>query len=489
MSYTVYPVQKYEVECTDYKVYLAGRELPLNTARVSKVPFNRRWPGHQRSVDQTELVSFLSMSASEPLDFEVELPESTKSAVVRPASLGIAPVLSADGKRVSFRLEKPAYFTLEPYGREKTLHFFVDEETVFLPESEHIIRFAPGIHDVGMLRLESNTTILIEAGAVVYGSIRADDADNIRIIGQGILDGSRNKETILFDVADSGNLADVGNAERTHTIHLAYCRHVLIDGITIRDPLMYNISSYGCDDYTVRGVKIIGSWRYNADGIDFHNDTNATVEHCFVRTFDDCICVKGAANDDLMHNGLPYDSARHIRVRDCVLFNDWGKCLEIGAGTRAKEICDVVFENCDIIHVSHPALDALDVHYADVHDVAYRNINIEMEEHVAEPRVQLADHECYRDGGHFGFCLFAAEVACHPEYSKGVDRRGRIHDITVENISVSGSYGPAVWISGYDEEHGCSDITLRNITWNGAKFADPGALKFRNGFHKNIVIE
>ena len=100
MSYTVYPVQKHETECADYKVYLDGQKLPLNTARVSKVPFNRRWPGHQRPVDQTELVSFLSMSATEPLDFEAELPQSTESVVIRPISLGIEPVLSADGKYV-----------------------------------------------------------------------------------------------------------------------------------------------------------------------------------------------------------------------------------------------------------------------------------------------------------------------------------------------------------------------------------------------------
>ena len=36
MSYTVYPVQKHETECADYKVYLDGQKLPLNTARVSE---------------------------------------------------------------------------------------------------------------------------------------------------------------------------------------------------------------------------------------------------------------------------------------------------------------------------------------------------------------------------------------------------------------------------------------------------------------------
>ena len=46
-----------------------GETVETNTARVSKIPFNRRWPGHQRSKDQTELISFVSCETDETLMF------------------------------------------------------------------------------------------------------------------------------------------------------------------------------------------------------------------------------------------------------------------------------------------------------------------------------------------------------------------------------------------------------------------------------------
>ena len=69
MSYKVYPVTKTELECSDYEVYVNGEKAELNVARVSAYPFNRRWPGHQRQIEQTELVNILSMESDE----EVEL--------------------------------------------------------------------------------------------------------------------------------------------------------------------------------------------------------------------------------------------------------------------------------------------------------------------------------------------------------------------------------------------------------------------------------
>ena len=65
MSYKIYPVTKTKENCTDYEVYVNGVKAELNTARVSAYPFNRRWPGHQRQIEQTELVNFLSMESDE----------------------------------------------------------------------------------------------------------------------------------------------------------------------------------------------------------------------------------------------------------------------------------------------------------------------------------------------------------------------------------------------------------------------------------------
>ena len=72
-----------------------------------------------------------------------------------------------------------------------------------------------------------------------------------------------------------------------------YCKDIEIDGITIRDSLVYNIRPIACENLTIKNIKIIGNWRYNSDGIDMHNCENVVIDNCFIRTFDDSICIKG----------------------------------------------------------------------------------------------------------------------------------------------------------------------------------------------------
>lgn len=98
---------------------------------------------------------------------------------------------------IKIQLNKPQYFTVEPFGRKNALHIFADPIADYQNEGE-IIYFGEGVHDTGIIELESNQTLFIDEGAVVYGGVRACDAGNIKIIGRGILYNSRIKEKILY---------------------------------------------------------------------------------------------------------------------------------------------------------------------------------------------------------------------------------------------------------------------------------------------------
>ena len=76
-------------------------------------------------------------------------------------------------------------------------------------------------------------------------------------------------------------------------IHLFGCSQVTIDGPILRDPHIWCLATFACSDVHIAYVKQIGLWRYNADGIDICNCQDVTVRHCFVRTFDDSLAVKG----------------------------------------------------------------------------------------------------------------------------------------------------------------------------------------------------
>ena len=297
MSVKVYPVTKVQETCEDYEVYVNGVKAALNTARVSAYPFNRRWPGHQRQMEQTELVNFLSMESDEEVELKI-IPKTPSYTVrIRPRMLAMQAETDANGV-ITIRVNGAAQFTVEPYGRSRALHVFIDPISSYDVDknAENVLYFAPGEHDVGDLYLQSGQTLYIDAGAVVYGTIYGLHAENIKILGRGILDNSKNKEKILYEINEEGNETAVDNAEREHTINFVCCKNIEIDGITIRDALVYNIDSMSCENIHINNIKIIGCWRFNSDGVHFSNCTNGSLTNSFLRTYDDSICVRGFAN-------------------------------------------------------------------------------------------------------------------------------------------------------------------------------------------------
>ena len=486
MSYTLYPVIPTEPQCNDYEVKINGEVAPTNTARVSAIPFNRRWPGHQRQIEQTEAVQFLSLSMTGPVSFEIT-PSAAfdpKAVKIRPKSLGITPEIK-DGK-IRFTLEKPAYFTVEAYGRSRALHIFADPETDYgiKPTDGGVLYFGAGEHDVGLIELRSGQTLYLDEGAVLYASIHAIDAENIRILGHGILDNSRNKEEILYEANAVANDAAINNAKRRHTIQLEYCNNVEIDGITIRDSLVYNVRPVACNGLEIRNVKIIGCWRFNSDGIDMHNCVDVHISDCFLRTYDDSICVKGfdcyydedveqAVHDAMYRGGKSYDVFKNVLVERCVIWNDWGVCLEIGAETRAEEITNILFFDCDLIHLTGPVLDASNVDYADVHGVTFEQIRVEADEIIPKPMLQRSDaHEYENEDLSYMPPLFGSRVIYHPEYSAGGTRRGKNRDITYKNIRLYGDHRPSAALTGYDAEHRCENIRIENLYVNDTLVRD-----------------
>jgi len=500
MSYKVYPVTQTELNYNGYEVKINGEKVFLDSARVSAMPFNRRWPGHQRQLDQTELVNFLSLETDEALHFEITPREKFEDVIIRPLSLGIVPEITEDG-RILFSIEKPAYFTVEPYGRHNALHIFADPVSSYDIDNndENVIYFGKGEHDAGMIYLKSNQTLFLDEGAVVYACVRATDAENIKILGRGILDNSRNKEKILFEVNAEDNFAAVNNAERLHTIQIEYCKNIKIEGITIRDSLVYNIRPVACVNLDISNVKAIGCWRFNSDGIDMHNCENVVLDNCFLRTFDDSICIKGfdcyydgdvekAVKDAMNHNGVCYDTFRNVLVKNCVIWNDWGKSLEIGAETRAEEMCNIVFDNCHIIHATGPVLDCMNVDYADVHDVTYKNITVEFDDTMLMPVIQKTDAQIYENPDpDFAPSVINVGVSFHAEYSAGGQRRGKNRNIIFDNIRLYGRQKPVFAFKGYDSEHMTENITVTNFFVNDKPLEDYEYIA--NEFTGNIEIK
>ena len=511
MSIQLYPVSQAYLSCRDYEVTVNGTYAPLDVARVSAYPFNRRWPGHQRSKKQTELVNFLSLATDGSVTYTVrpKRPFTPASLKIRPQSLGIRPTVK--NGVITFTLDRPAYFTVEPYGRRHALHVFADPIVDFGVDvtADDVIYFGAGEHDAGLIELHSGQTLYLDEGAVVYGGVHAIDASDIRIVGHGILDNSRSKEQLFFipteqQICEAAerNVA-ILNDHRPAAVLLEYCTNVTVEGITVRDSLMFTIRPIGCRKVEIKNVKIIGSWRYNSDGIDMHNCEDVHISDCFIRTYDDCICAKGmvtfdphdsieaVAEEMMNHNGQKYDMFRRVLIERCVLWNDWGKCLEIGAETRAEEFCDITYRDCDLIHLCGPAMDCMNVDYGNVHDVLYENIRIEADEIIPVPRPQKYEYDVYDNSVKtYMPSIFTASVEFHHEYSEGGTRRGTNHHFTLRNIHVIGHKPLTFVFRGYIAEHMTHDIAIEGLYRDGVRMTDPSELTvYKNEFTADLTLD
>ena len=459
----IYPVLPDEPLYDGYSVLLDGENLPVLVTRCSAMPFNRRWPGHQRQIEQSELCGMVRFWFEGEATLTVTASRDFERAELRPSSRGVE--LRREGRTLTFTITRPGGYSLELDGYHHNLHIFADAKPVGAPApGREVLYYGPGRHEAGIVQLHSHQTVVIDEGAVVYGCFHADGCEDIEIVGRGILDNSHNVEKILFEVDELGSGDfDVGNSKREHTIHMLNCKNIRLEGFVIRDSLLYNVGLWGCEDIDIRDLRIVGCWRYNSDGIDFHNCRHGHVQGCFVRTFDDSICYKG-------HDGWP-SYCEDITVEDCVVWCDWDHCLEIGAECCAEHMRRLVFRNIDVIRSLDIALNIGNVDYGTVSDILYEDIRVEYDPVHQKPQLQRSDEAEFQIDPNSRWLpqLMCCAIIFHPEYSENKPERGHIRGVTFRNIRVTAPSMPPNHFSGFDAEHLTEDILIDGLYLNGQR--------------------
>ena len=469
----IYSVPDGERVYQGYTVAVNGAAVPVSEVRCSAIPFNRRWPGRQRQIEQTELCGMVRFAFEGKATVSVTADRDFKEVKVRPLSRKV--VVRRDGRTVTFVIGRPGGYSVEFDGYHNNLHVFADASKEYdLPPNA--IKFGPGFHEVGIRTLKSGDTVYLDPGAVVYGGFHASNATDVAILGRGIIDGGHLKEEILFEAKGDGS-ADVKNAMREHTIDFRNCRNIRIDGPTIRDSLLYNIAMWGCEDVEVRGVKIVGQWRFNTDGIDLHNCRRARVSDCFARTFDDTFCFKA-------HEG--YGNSEDCVFERCVAWTDWGKSFEVGVECRADHLRRLAFRDCDCIHAVGVVLDVMNVDYGRVSDVAFDNIRIEADVTMPKPQVQKNDEVTFDAKAVLDRPprLFYAGIEFHHEYSKENGGKwnggGFIDGVAVRNTSIlTDGRKPAVRVVSLDAKHRPENIRFEGLSVNGITVSDSSGVELK----------
>lgn len=466
----------FETFSKDYEVKINGIPCDVNVCRVSAMPFNRIWQGRQRDVSQTELASFINFYGDEAVTVEVKCNRQFNNCVVRPLSKGVN--VKRNGDLIVFTLKQNGNYVFELDDSHFALHIFYNIPFKTVEPNDVTYYFGPGVHRPLLLNLKSNESVYIHPEAMVYTTIYCDGAENVKIFGGGILNNCC-QERVAYTYYDR---FPIGNIRMFDT------KGIIIEDVILMDSSNWVCALFNCDNILIDGIKIIGQWRYNTDGIDLINSSNAKIQNCFVRTFDDSICIKAINNHSCCEN---------IEVDNCVCWCQWGKTLEIGLETSADEYRNISYSNCDLIHNDAAALAISNGNYANIHNISYENINIEFQSYTRAPVIQQNDEMTYPDNlfAPIGEAIRIENHKIHDEYKyKTIDERdkkyGKTYDIVYKNINVYKDEEMdecKIWIQSYSSDEPIENVSINNITVNGVyvKTLDMVNIKCENA--KNVI--
>lgn len=379
---------------TPYAATLGGKPLPLETARISALPFNRVWPGYQRPENQTKTAKFVQLDLAAPTALRLMF-KGTRPTVPRILPMSRKGRVTYGADWMEFALDEPEQFIVDFGDEAEPLHVFVNAPWKYEPKAGDIY-FGPGTHDAGVIAPKSGQRVVLDHGAVVYGAIFAYKADNVEVIGRGILDSSRMGRQ---DAGARAHRKALGlnefDTEFACGAFVVYtCNNFRMEGVVIRDtPFWSLIVRNGCRNVDIRNVKVIGQWRYNSDGFDICASEDVTIRDSFLRTFDDCVVARGPYLDG------ETTPVRNMLVENCNLWCDWGKNMEVWAGHLPGLIENVTYRKNRLLNVAHIPADVTTWYGSTstvIRNIRFEDIELDLIPNRPHEVFQAADDQPFR---------------------------------------------------------------------------------------------
>ena len=316
---------------------------------------------------------------------------------------------------IFFTLERPQYLSVEFNGdRLHNLHLFANplETETYTEARKGVMYFGPGIHKPddlpnNQIRIPSNTTVYLAPGAVIKAKLLVDKAENVRIIGRGILDHPIRG----IEVTDSKN--------------------VLIEGVTVVNPDHYTVFGGGTTGLTVKNLKAF-SCKGWSDGIDLMCCRNVVVDNVFLRNSDDCIAIYN-------HRWNWWGGSSDITVQNSVLWADIAHPINMGGHGDPDSLTGEVLENVTVRNIDILEHDEDDPLYQGSMNIDCGDKNIVRNVLFEDIRV-----ESIQEGR-----LFCLKVLYNPKYNKAPGNS--IEEITFRNITYDGVGENPSLIKGIDE--------------------------------------
>ena len=353
---------------------------------------------------------------------------------------------------IFFTLERPQYLSVEFNGdRLHNLHLFANpmETETYTESRKGVMYFGPGVHKPkdlpnNQIRIPSNTIVYLAPGAVVKAKLLVDKAENVRIIGRGILDYPMRG----IEVTDSKN--------------------VLIEGVTVVNPDHYTVFGGGTNGLTIRNLKAF-SCKGWSDGIDLMCCRDVLIDNVFLRNSDDCIAIYN-------HRWNWRGGSSNIIVQNSVLWADVAHPINMGGHGDSDSLTGEVLEDVTVRNVDILEHDEDDSLYQGSMNIDCGDKNIVRNVLFEDIRV-----ESIQDGR-----LFCLKVLYNPKYNKAPGNL--IEGITFRNITYDGvGENPSI-IKGIDENHSVRNVTFENVVINGKRMKNVDEF-ITNEFVKDIKVK
>lgn len=274
--------------------------------------------------------------------------------------------------------------TLVTDAIQKAIDDCGDGECVYFPEGTYL---------TGSLNLHSNMEIYLEKGAVIKGSVNAEDylpkrasrfegyemmcysslinmgemdhtkgynCKNVVIRGEGSISGGGKelRENILSvererlkeymeslgdEIKTYENLDTIPGRTRPRLVNISNCQNVVISNITMEYGPAWNVHMIYSDNVVTHGCTIRSKGVSNGDGWNPDSSTNCTIFATRFDTGDDMIAIKSGKNPEGNKIARP---SENINIFDCTgIGNSCAIGSEMSGGVLGVHIWDCDFKD------------------------------------------------------------------------------------------------------------------------------------------------
>lgn len=440
----------------------------------------------------------IELAAGHNASIHVSYRMAIKSAVVRPLSAGIKPLI--DGTTIRFEVTRPGQYVLEvndaisrPSNDNSPLVMIADKQELDPPTGPAVTVFPTGrVTTLPHYKLiaQPNHTYVIPAGAVVRGLIAAEGAAGVKVTGHGIL---------LYDQDVFAHYISE-QLQQLSPVFAWDAPDFAVSGITVMTATNQFTRPAQGGDLSPWAVHIIKSPRsrltgvkiFNQllDGIELDGVQDGSVTGSFVQSADDTLGIKAACYG--FRGGGAGSNPHHILFEDDETNTTGpGQPMQItelnsanatgrpcGASTPpTTDVSDIIYRHIDVMHPAlrtswgiHASqggvLSIQNAYTTRVHAIRYEGIVVE--------DMPKKDY------------LARFDLTPQPALY-GPQPGGAINDVQISDFRVSydkalnGSAPANITMPGYSSSSVVSDVRFDRFFVNGVHISAAGAKADANG--------